>query len=230
MKTKIYLDSGDINELFKYNNKKNVHGFTTNPSILKKNKIKYYRDYAKKILKRIKLKPISFEVFGDDFKNIYFQAKEISSWGKNIFVKIPIVNSKGDSNLKIIKKLSSENIKINITAIFTIKQIKDIAKIKYKNKLIISVFSGRIADTGRDPENYIKFAIKLFRNKRNVQILWASPREIYNLYQAKKIGCHIITLPLNLIEKKKLYKKNLKQYSIETSKDFFKDSKSIKFI
>ena len=229
MKTKIFLDSAKIDEIKKFNKISYIKGFTTNPSLLKKSKVITYKDFAKNILKFVKYKPVSLEVLSDDTNNIYKQSKEISSWGKNVFVKIPIVNSKGISNINIIKKLSDENIKINITAVFTKKQVDQILDKKLKNKIIISIFCGRIADTGRDPKLVTNYALKKSKTKKNIELLWASAREVFNFYEAKKINCNIITLTPDLIKKISLFNKSLDEYSVETSKQFFKDSKSINF-
>jgi transaldolase len=229
MKTKIFLDSAKIDEIRKFNKTNFFEGFTTNPSLLKKNKVVTYKDFAKNILKFVKYKPVSLEVLSDDINNIYQQSKEISSWGKNVFVKIPIINSKGISNINIIKKLSDENIKINITAVFTKKQIDQILNKKLRNKIIISIFCGRIADTGRDPKLITNYALKKSKTKKNIELLWASAREVFNFYEAKKINCNIITLTPDLIKKISLFNKSLDKYSVETSKQFFKDSKSINF-
>ena len=229
MNIHIYADGCNKESLKSYSKKTLIKGFTTNPSILKNAKVKSYKNFAKDLLKIIKKKPISFEVTADNFKDIYKQAKIISSWGKNVFVKIPIVNSKGKSNLKVIKKVYKEKIKLNITAVFTKKQIKDLLKsIDQKTEMIISIFAGRIADTGIDPKSTVKYALVKKKNKK-IKILWASAREIYNLYEANKIKCDIITLTDDLISKIGLFKKNLKTYSKETSKKFYDDAKKFDF-
>ena len=229
MKIKIFADGGDINSIKANNKKKFISGFTTNPSILKSAKVKNYREFALKLLKIVNKKSISFEVTADIPKEIYNQAKYISNWGKNVYVKIPIVNSKGKSNISVIKKLYNEKIKLNVTAIFTIKQINQILNsIKNKNtSLILSIFAGRIADTGRNPAPIVKYAIKKKRSTK-IKILWASAREIFNLYEADKAKCEIITLTDDLIKKLKLKNKSLENYSIETSKKFYQDAKNIK--
>ena len=185
--------------------------------------------FCKKILKKIS-KPISFEVFSDDLHSMSRQAKVINSWGKNVYVKIPIVNSKGKTTVSLIKQLVNSKIKLNITAVFTISQVKQILKnINKDSDLIISIFSGRIADTGRDPIPIIKQALSLKKKFRKVKILWASTREVLNIYQAEKINCEIITVPNNILKKISLKNKNLHKYSIETSKDFFIDGKKSNF-
>tara|TARA_Y100000768_G_scaffold386780_1_gene376037 strand:- start:359 stop:1051 length:693 start_codon:yes stop_codon:yes gene_type:complete len=230
MKINIYADGGNKESIKKYNKGKLIKGFTTNPSILKKAKVKSYKKFAIDLLRIVKKKPISFEITTDTNKEIYDQAKEISSWGKNVYVKIPIVNSKGNSNINVIKKLYEEKIKLNVTAVFTMPQIKQLlSSLKKQNvQMILSIFAGRIADTGKDPLPFIKFAIKKRKNNK-IKILWASAREIFNLYEADKVKCDIITLTDDLIKKIKLKHKSLKMYSIETSKTFFDDAKEMKF-
>ena len=217
-------------KIIKYSKNKLIKGFTTNPSLMKSAGIKDYKSFAKEISKKLKNKPISFEVISDDLNVMYNQARKISKWGNNIYVKIPITNSKGKKTLPIIKKLSDLNIKLNITALFTIDQIREIKKNISKNsEVIISVFAGRIADTGRDPEKIIIQSIKLFKGYKNVKILWASTREILNIIHAQKIKCHIITVPDKILNNLELLNKNLISYSKETVKKFYQDAKLSKF-
>ena len=228
---KIYLDGGSLKDIKEYAKKKLVHGFTTNPSLMKKSKIKNYKDFVFRCKNITRSKPISFEVTADNYLRIIEQASWLLKNAKNCHIKVPIVNSRGNANLKIIKKLQSIKCKLNITAVFTEKHVNDIFKtISPNQECIISIFSGRIADTGKDPNKLIKFALKKKGKKNKIKILWASTREIYNYYEAKNIGCDIITMDKNLIEKLKLKNKNLQKYSQETSKQFFKDGKKIKFI
>lgn len=223
-KIKIFADGADIVTMKKYAGNKFISGLTTNPSLMKSAGINNYENFAKKIV-RIINKPISFEVFSDDLDEMYIQAKKICSWGKNIFVKIPITNTKGRSTNKIIKKLSNEGVKLNITAIFTIKQVKGVYQNLDKNtESIISIFAGRIADTGIDPETLIKQSIKIFKDNKKHKILWASTRELYNIIQADKIGCHIITVTDDILKKLKLLNFNLDKYSLDTVKSFYYDA------
>ena len=199
--TKIFCDIADINLIKKFNKKSLIEGFTTNPSLMRKAGAKNYKNYSKEILKITK-KPISFEVFADDEKNMINQGIKISKWGKNVYVKVPVTNSKGKFSGKVINKLNKKKIKLNITAVYTAYQTKQILKkIDKKTKVIISIFAGRMADTGRDPVPEIKNSIKFSRNYKNVKILWASTREPYNFLQAKILKCHIITVPPPIIEK-----------------------------
>ena len=230
MRTKIFCDIADINLIKRFNKKKIVKGFTTNPSLMRKAGAKDYEKYSKKILKICKKKPISFEVFGDDYKSMMDQALKINTWGRNVYVKIPIVNSKGFFTSKIIKKLNSKNIKLNITAVYSANQTAKILKfINKKTKLIISIFAGRAADTGKDPIPEFRKSIKLAKKFKNVEILWASVREPYNYLQSKELGCHIITIPPNIIEKIEKFGKTFDKLTKETVKAFLVDSRKSKF-
>ena len=229
MSTKIFCDIADINQISKFSKKKIVKGFTTNPSLMRLAGAKDYQKYSKEILKVCK-KPISFEVFGDDYNSMKRQALIINSWGKNVYVKIPVINSKGIFMGKIIKELNQENIKINITAVYSFAQVKKILKlINKKTKVIISIFAGRAGDIGKDPIPEFKKSIQLAKKFKNVEILWASVREPYNYLQAKQLGCQIITVPPSIIEKIEKFGKSFNQLSLETVKGFLKDSKKSKF-
>ena len=230
MNTKIYCDIADLNFIKKFSKKKIVKGFTTNPSLMRKAGAKDYKSYCKKIIKVSKKKPVSFEVFGDDYLSMKEQALKINSLGKNIFVKVPIVNSKGVFSTKIIKDLNKRKIKLNITAVYNAKQVRKILKsIDKKTKVIISLFVGRAADSGKDPIPEIKKSISMSKKFKNVEILWASVREPYNFLQAKQLGCHIITIPPPIIEKIENFGKTFDQLTIETVKAFLTDSKKSKF-
>ena len=227
---KIFCDIADISKIKKFNKKKIVKGFTTNPTLMKKAGAKDYELYSKKILKVCNKKPISFEVFADDNKNILRQALKINKWGKNVYVKIPVINSKGLFSGKIIKELNNKNIKLNITAVYNSQQTKKIINsINKKTKVIISIFAGRAADTGKDPIPEFVNSLKFAKRFKNVEILWASVREPYNYIQAKQIGCDIITIPPNIIEKIENFGKSYDQLTKETVKTFYKDAKSAKF-
>jgi len=207
-----------------------VKGFTTNPSLMKMAGAKDYKLYSKKILKICSNKPVSLEVFADDYLNMRDQALKINKWGENVYVKIPITNSKGFFMGKIIKELNSMNIKLNITAVYSAKQTQKILKlINKKSKVIISIFAGRAGDTGKDPIPEFKKSIYLAKRFKNVEILWASVREPYNYIQAKQLGCHIITIPPATIEKIEKFGKSFNQLTKETVKTFYKDAKSAGF-
>ncbi len=228
--TQIYCDIADIKTIKKYSEKKIVKGFTTNPSLMRKAGAKDYKLYSKEILKVCKNKPISFEVFADDYKNILKQALKIKSWGKNVYVKIPVENSKGIFMGKVINELSKNNIKMNITAVYTHKQTARIlSKIKGKTKVIISIFAGRASDAGKDPVPEIKKSIKIAKKYKNVKILWASVREPYNYLQATQLGCHIITIPPSIITKIENFGKSFKNLTNDTVNAFLVDSRKSRF-
>ena len=230
MKIKIFCDIADLNLIRKFNKKKIVKGFTTNPSLMRKAGAKKYETYSKQLIKVCGKKPISLEVFSDDHESMINQGVKINSWGKNVYVKVPVVNSKNKFTGKVIKKLNNQNIKLNITAVYTAKQTREILKfINKKTKVIISIFAGRAGDTGKDPLPEIKESIKLAKKFRNVEILWASVREPFNYTQANQIGCHIITIPPSIIEKIENFGKSFKKLTIETVKTFLTDSKKSKF-
>ena len=228
--TKIYCDIADINTIKKFSKKKIVKGFTTNPSLMRKAGAINYELYSKEILKICKNKPISFEVFADDYKNIFLQALKIKSWGSNVYVKIPVENSKGIFMGKVINELSKNNIKMNITAVYTHKQtMRVLKKIKKSSNVIISIFAGRAGDVGKDPIPEIKKSIKIAKNFKNVKILWASVREPYNYLQASQLGCHIITVPPNIISKIENFGKSFKSLTRDTVKTFLVDSRKSNF-
>ena len=230
MDTKIFCDSADLKVIKRFNKKKIIKGFTTNPSLMRKAGAKDYQSYSKKILKIIKNKPISFEVFGDDDMSMIEQGQKINEWGKNVYVKVPVVNSKNKFTGKVIKELNSKNIKLNVTAVYNSSQTKKILNvINKKSQVIISLFVGRAADAGKDPIPELKKSISLSKKFKNVKILWASVREPYNFLQSRQIGCHIITIPPTIIEKIEKFGKSYKQMTIETVKKFLDDSKKSNF-
>tara|TARA_B100000941_G_C28326806_1_gene459499 strand:+ start:55 stop:753 length:699 start_codon:yes stop_codon:yes gene_type:complete len=230
MGIKIFCDIADLKIIKKFNKKSIVKGFTTNPSLMRKAGAKNYQLYSKQLLKVCNKKPISLEVFADDHKSMVKQGKKINEWGKNVYVKVPVVNSKNRFTGKTIKELNSQNIKLNVTAVYTSNQTKKILKvIDKKSKVIISIFAGRAGDTGKDPVPEFIKSIKLAKNYKNVEILWASVREPYNYVQAKQLGCHIITIPPKIIDKIQRFGKSFNQLSLETVKAFLIDSKKSKF-
>ena len=230
MKTKIFCDIADLKTIKYFNKKTIVDGFTTNPSLMRLAGAKNYKDYSLKILKVCKKKPISFEVFADKPEEILEQAYEINSWGKNVYVKIPVVNSKGIFMGSVIKKLSDKGIKLNITAVFTFEQTKKIFKnLNKKTKTIISIFAGRMADKGKDPLPIFKKSIYLTKKNKNIEILWASTREAYNYTQAQQLNCDIITMPPKVIKQISNFGKSFKSMSIDTVIGFLNDSRKSKF-
>ena len=230
MKTKIFCDSADFKTIKKLNKNSLVSGFTTNPSLMKISGAKNYKNYSLRLLKVCKKKPISLEVFGDTDDQMLRQAMIINSWGKNVYVKIPVVNSKGLFSGKVIQKLSQKGIKLNITAVYTVNQVKKILKKINKNsKTIISIFSGRMADVGKDPIPIIKESVRLTKKMKKVEILWASTREAYNFLQAKKCACSIITMPSSIIYKILKFGKTYQELTLDTVKKFLKDSRDSNF-
>jgi transaldolase len=230
MKTKIFCDSADYKVIKHFNKKSIVDGFTTNPSLMRLSGAKDYKKYSLKILKICKNKPISFEVFADDKKEMLKQAYKINTWGKNVYVKIPVVNSKGLFMGPVIKELSSKGIKLNITAVYSFEQVKKIFKcLEKKTKAIISIFAGRMADKGKDPLPIFKMSIALVKKNKNIEILWASTREAYNFIQAKQLKCNIITMPPKIINQISFFGKSYNQMTIETVQSFLIDSKKSKF-
>ena len=230
MKTKIFCDSADYKTIKFFNSKKRVDGFTTNPSLMRISGAKNYKEYSLKILKVCKKKPISFEVFADNPKEMLKQAYKINNWGRNVYVKIPVVNSKGVFMGSVIKELSSKGIKLNITAVYTFEQVKKILRcLNKKSKTIISIFAGRMADKGKDPLPIFKKSIFKTNKMKNVSILWASTREAYNFLQAKEINCNIITMPPKIINKIENFGKSFKAMTLDTVKGFLTDSKKSKF-
>jgi transaldolase len=230
MKTKIFCDSADLKTIKKFNNNSLVSGFTTNPSLMRLAGAKNYKNYSLKLLNICKSKPISLEVFGDTFDQMLKQANIINSWGRNVYIKIPVVNSKGIFSGKVINLLSNKGVKLNITAVYTVSQVRRIIKKINKNsKTIISIFSGRMSDVGKDPVPIIKESVRKTKKMKNVKILWASTREAYNYLQAKDCGCQIITMPPAIIEKISKFGKTYQSLTLDTVRNFLKDSKKSNF-
>ena len=225
LKVKIFADGADLPTMLEMSNKPFIQGLTTNPTLMRKAGISDYKKFAREVLELIQNKPISFEVFSDDLEEMVEQAMEISSWGDNVNVKIPITNSKGDSTTQVIKELSSRGVSLNITAILTTKQVKNVIEVlDESSKAFISVFAGRIADTGRDPIPLMAEALEIMREKPRSELIWASPRELLNVIQADAIGCHIITATSDILKKLDIIGKDLSQYSLETVKMFRDDA------
>lgn len=227
---KVYSDGAVLETMLKDLNSGLVSGFTTNPSLMKKAGITSYIGFAKEVLKDIKEFPVSFEVFADDIETMEKEAEKIASLGENVYVKIPVTNSKGESTVDLMKRLAAKGVKINATAIFTLEQVREVVgALKAGTPGIVSVFAGRIADTGVDPVPIMKEALSICRQKDGVELLWASPRETYNIYQADELGVDIITCTSDLIQKLSLNGKDLTEYSLETVQMFLKDSTSLGF-
>ena len=222
---KIFADGASFEDMINMNENSIIKGLTTNPSLMKKAGITNYEDFAKKVTREIKKKTISFEVFSDDFDEMEKQAEKISTWGNNVYAKIPITNTKKESACELIKVLNEKKIKVNVTAIMTLQQVEDVSKVLNNSvNNYVSIFAGRIADTGINPEIIISESLKIFKDFKKTEILWASCREIFNIYQADKMGCHIITVPNDILKKTNVVDYNLEKYSLDTVKDFYKDS------
>ena len=230
LKIKIFSDGANLDEMIDMNKKNFIHGMTTNPSLMNKAGIKNYKEFAKNVCKEIKIKPISFEVFSDDFSEMEKQAFEISSWAQNVYVKIPITNTKKESSIPLIKNLSKKNIKLNITAIMTLDQVKSVVSVlNEQTPSIVSVFAGRVADTGRDPVPLMKESLRIMDANPKSELLWASSRELLNIFQAEDIGCHIITVTKEILSKLKFLNYDLSEYSLDTVKGFYNDAVKAKF-
>jgi len=227
---KLFADGADKKGILEMYQNHRIAGFTTNPTLMRKAGISNYKDFAKDLLKTIKDKPISFEVFADKFTEMEWQALEIAGWGENIYVKIPVMNTKGEYSYDLIEKLSRSGVRLNITAIMTLDQVKKVSYAVIEGpSSFISVFAGRIADTGVDPVPLMQESLKLLNSAPNAELLWASPREVLNVYQAESIGCHIITATNDILKKLELSGKNLETFSQETVQMFYDDANEAGF-
>ena len=226
LKIQIFADGADKAGILELNAKPYVKGMTTNPTLMKKSGVKDYEAFAKDVLKSVTTKPISFEVFADDFAEMRRQAGKIKTWGPNVYVKIPITNSKGESALPLIKDLGQEGVKLNITAILTLKQVAGVATaLNPAVPSVVSVFAGRIADTGVDPVPLMRACVPLLAEQPKAELLWASTREVLNIFQAEEVGCKIITVPHDIITKAaKMYGMDLNELSLDTVRGFLKDT------
>lgn len=225
LKIKIFADGADLENMLRMSRNPLIKGLTTNPSLMRKAGVTNYQAFALQVLENISDKPISFEVFADEFDEMILQGKQISSWGKNVYVKIPITNTKGQSTFPVVKQLVSIGCKVNITAVMTEEQVFNIREALDQDvPAYVSVFAGRIADTGQDPVNLISNVLNLLKPYSQTEVIWASPREILNVFQAEKIGCHVITATYDILSKLSLIGKDLEQYSLETVQMFYNDS------
>jgi len=227
LNVKLFADGADKAGMLEMYQNPLISGFTTNPTLMKKAGVTDYQNFALDILSVIKDKPISFEVFSDDFNEMENQAMKIASWGENVYVKIPVTNTKGKSSFDLIRKLSDNGVKVNVTAMMTADQVKSVLpELKNSPGAYVSIFAGRVADTGRDPVPIMKEAVSVLKHYYNVELIWASPRELYNVIQADSIGCHIITATNNILKKLPAIGKDLAQFSLETVQMFYNDAKS----
>ena len=230
LKVKIFADGADLAGMLEMNSKNYIKGLTTNPTLMRNAGITHYKDFALEVLSQITEKPISFEVFSDDLEEMKLQALQIASWGKNVYVKIPVTNTLGISTTPVVKHLVENEVKVNITAVMTSGQVERIADVLSTHvPSYVSIFAGRIADTGRDPVPLMKEALEILKNLQRTELIWASPREVLNIYQANEIGCHVITATSSILTKIDLLDKNLEDYSLETVKMFYNDAKSAGF-
>jgi len=225
LKIKLFADGANIDEIAKMNANVLIKGLTTNPTLMKKSGVHNYKDFCLEVLQTVKEKPISFEVFSDEIEEMESQANKIASWAENVYVKIPITNTKGHSTADLIGKLSRQGIKVNVTAVMTEKQILEISrKLDTETPSYVSIFAGRIADTGQDPTPLVTKSLKILSQCRNTEIIWASPRELLNIFQADAIGCQIITATSDVLNKLSLIGYDLTQYSLDTVKMFYRDA------
>jgi transaldolase len=230
LSVKIFADGADLKGMKEAAAQPLVKGFTTNPTLMRQAGVSDYKAFALEVLKLIPERPVSFEVFADDFPTMEAQGREIASWGENVYVKVPVTNTKGEFAGPLITRLSGSGIKLNVTAIMTNKQVKEVAASLAKDTpAIVSVFAGRIADTGRDPVPLMREAVSLLKERPKAQLLWASPRELLNIFQADEIGCHVITVTGDVIRKLALVGKDLDGYSLETVAMFYKDAQTAAF-
>lgn len=230
LKIKLFADGADLEGMLKMNDEPYIKGLTTNPTLMRKAGVTNYKAFAVEVLSHITVKPISFEVFSDDLEEMKFQALEIASWGENVYVKIPITNTLGVTTAPLIQYLVSQGVKINVTALMTSEQVNTVKEVLDSAiPSYVSVFAGRIADTGRNPEPIMKEAIDILQNLQNTELIWASPRELLNIFQADKIGCHIITATHDILQKLELVGRSLEAYSLETVQMFRRDSVASQF-
>ena len=227
LKIKIFADGANIESIRILNEQPNIQGFTTNPTLMRQAGIQDYKAFALEVLNVVKDRPVSFEVFADDIDKLEAQAIEIATWGKNVNVKIPITNTKGESTNELVRRLSSKGIICNVTAIFTLEQLRGVVDVLDPNTpAILSIFAGRIADTGFDPVPLMREAVNIAKSKPLSEVLWASPRELLNIFQADEVGCHIITVTHDVLKKLEGVGKDLTVFSLETVAMFYRDAQS----
>jgi transaldolase len=227
LRVKIFADGADRNEMLALAQNPLIKGFTTNPTLMRKAGVVDYAKFADEVLRSITTRPVSFEVFSDDFDEMERQARAIAGWGSNVYVKIPITNTRGESAQNLVRRLSDAGVKVNMTAVLTLDQVEGISRCFADDVPgYVSVFAGRIADTGRDPLPIMVAALERLASRPRVELIWASPRELLNVFHADQIGCHIITVTADILKKLRLVGKNLDQYSLETVKMFYEDARS----
>jgi transaldolase len=225
LRVKIYADGADLQGMRELSRRSWIKGFTTNPTLMRKAGVSDYRAFAGEVLKMVPDRPISFEVFSDEFEEMAWQAREIATWGENVFVKIPVTNTRGDSSAELIRDLTREGIKLNVTAILALEQVRDVVVAMLGGSpAYVSVFAGRVADTGRDPVPLMAAALELVALEPNLELIWASPRELLNIFQADAIGCHIITVTHDILHRLDGVGRDLRAYSLDTVRMFRNDA------
>ena len=230
LRTKIFADGAELNGMLEMYRQPHIKGFTTNPTLMRKAGISDYRAFAKEVLAAIPDRPISFEVFSDEFADMERQAREIATWGEHVYVKVPVTNTRREPAYDLVNRLSHAGVKLNVTALMTLEQVQAVTDaLKGGAPSNISVFAGRIADTGRDPVPHMEAALEIMKAEPKAELIWASPRELLNVFQAHEIGCHIITVTNDILKKLSLRDKNLADYSLETVKMFYDDASAAGF-
>jgi transaldolase len=230
LKVKVFADGADMDGILKLYRNRHIKGFTTNPTLMNKSGIKDYEGFALSVLERITDRPFSFEVFSDEFDEMERQAHRIAAWGKNVYVKIPVTNTRKEPSLELVRRLSSVGIQLNVTALMTLDQVKAVSlALENRAPSYISVFAGRIADTGRDPMPFMKHAVEIMSPFDRQELIWASPRELLDIFRADGVGCHVITVTHDILNKMPLIGKDLEEYSLDTVKMFHNDAKKAGF-
>lgn len=230
LKVKIFADGADLANILELYKNPIIKGFTTNPTLMKQAGVTDYDEFARALLSAVPDRPISFEVFADDFDEMEWQALEIASWGGQVVVKVPVTNTRGESSAPLVKRLSRAGVRLNVTALMTLEQVREISECLCEGPAsYISVFAGRVADTGRDPLPHMAEAVRILCKYPQIELIWASPRELLNIFQANVIGCHVITVTHDVLKKLKLVGKDLDEYSLETVKMFFNDAQKAGF-
>jgi transaldolase len=230
LKVKIFADGADLEGMLAFYKKPFIKGFTTNPTLMRASGITDYEGFAKQVLEQIPDRPISFEVFSDEFDEMERQARKIFAWGKNVFVKIPVTNTRRESTVPLIRRLASEGIQLNVTALMTSEQVGVISPVLgSRAPSYMSIFAGRVADTGRDPMPIMKKAVEIMADFPNQELIWASPRELLNIFQADEVGCHVITVTHDVLKKLPLVGKDLNEFSLDTVKMFYSDAQKARY-
>ena len=225
LKVKIFADGADLDGILELYRNPHIAGFTTNPTLMCKSGISDYEKFSRQVLEHISDRPISFEVFSDEFDEMERQAHKIAAWGKNVYVKIPVTNTRREPAVELVRRLATEGVQLNVTAMMTLEQVRTVsAALKDYAPAYISVFAGRIADTGRDPMPLMKEAVEIMSPYRTQELIWASPRELLNIFHADEIGCHVITVTHDILKKLTLVGKDLDEYSLDTVKMFYSDA------